>query len=237
MKIIDKLDDFFYAKLENNWDDKLFREIILRHINKDSVVLDIGAGAGIVSEMNFKQNVKFICGIDLDPRVQENPMLHEGKIADASRIPYEDEKFDLIFADNVMEHLEDPEGVFAEAKRVLKPGGLLLFKTPNRWHYMPIIARATPLSFHKFVNQLRGRAGVDTFKTFYRANSKHQVNAVVQKIGLHVSKINLIEGRPEYLRFNTLFYCIGILYEKLVNSHSILSYFRILMIVEIQKIK
>ena len=231
MKIIDKLDDFFYAKLENNWDDKLFREIILRHINKDSVVLDIGAGAGIVSEMNFKQNVKFICGIDLDPRVQENPMLHEGKIADASRIPYEDEKFDLIFADNVMEHLEDPEGVFAEAKRVLKPGGLLLFKTPNRWHYMPIIARATPLSFHKFVNQLRGRAGVDTFKTFYRANSKHQVNAVVQKIGLHVSKINLIEGRPEYLRFNTLFYCIGILYEKLVNSHSILSYFRILMIV------
>ena len=90
MKIIDKLDDFFYAKLENNWDDKLFREIILRHINKDSVVLDIGAGAGIVSEMNFKQNVKFICGIDLDPRVQENPMLHEGKIADASRIPYED---------------------------------------------------------------------------------------------------------------------------------------------------
>ena len=102
---------------------------------------------------------------------------------------------------------------------------------------MPIIARATPLSFHKFVNQLRGRAGVDTFKTFYRANSKHQVNAVVQKIGLHVSKINLIEGRPEYLRFNTLFYCIGILYEKLVNSHSILSYFRILMIVEIQKIK
>ena len=237
MKIIDKLYDFFYAKLENNWDDKLFREIILRHINKDSVVLDIGAGAGIVSEMNFKQNVKFICGIDLDPRVQENPMLHEGKIADASRIPYEDEKFDLIFADNVMEHLEDPEGVFAEAKRVLKPGGLLLFKTPNRWHYMPIIARATPLSFHKFVNQLRGRAGVDTFKTFYRANSKHQVNAVVQKIGLHVSKINLIEGRPEYLRFNTLFYCIGILYEKLVNSHSILSYFRILMIVEIQKIK
>ena len=182
MKIIDKLDDFFYAKLENNWDDKLFLEIILRHINKDSVVLDIGAGAGIVSEMNFKQNVKFICGIDLDPRVQENPMLHEGKIADASRIPYEDEKFDLIFADNVMEHLEDPEGVFAEAKRVLKPGGLLLFKTPNRWHYMPIIARATPLSFHKFVNQLRGRAGVDTFKTFYRANSKHQVNAVVQKI-------------------------------------------------------
>lgn len=218
-------------------DDKLFLEIILRHINKDSVVLDIGAGAGIVSEMNFKQNVKLICGIDLDPRVQENPMLHEWKIADASRIPYEDEKFDLIFADNVMEHLEDPEGVFAEAKRVLKPGGLLLFKTPNRWHYMPIIARATPLSFHKFVNQLRGRAGVDTFKTFYRANSKHQVNAVVQKIGLHVSKINLIEGRPEYLRFNTLFYCIGILYEKLVNSHSILSYFRILMIVEIQKIK
>ena len=237
MSIIDKLDDFFYARLENNWDDKLFREIILRHINKDSVVLDIGAGAGIVSEMNFKQNVKFICGIDLDPRVQENPMLHEGKIADASRIPYEDEKFDLIFADNVMEHLENPEGVFAEAKRVLKPGGLFLFKTPNRWHYMPIIARATPLSFHKFVNQLRGRASVDTFKTFYRANSKHQVNAVVQKIGLHVSKIDLIEGRPEYLRFNTLFYCIGILYEKLVNSHSLLSKFRILMIVEIQKIK
>ena len=39
----------------------------------------------------------------------------------------------------------------------LKPGGCFFGKTPNRNHYMPLAARLTPLSFHKWFNKKRGR--------------------------------------------------------------------------------
>src|SRR5690606_13572805 len=115
-----------------SWDDQLFREEILRHVGLDSLVLDLGAGAGIVPQMNFKGLVGQVCGVDLDPRVETNPILDEGRVADAGGIPYPDNMFDLVFSDNVVEHLDDPAEVFTEVARVLKPGGLFLFKTPNR---------------------------------------------------------------------------------------------------------
>ncbi len=114
-------------------------------------MLDIGAGAGILPQMNFKGEVARICGVDLDPRVVDNPMLDEGRVADAGGIPYDDAVFDMAFADNVFEHLEQPLDVFREVARVLKPGGKLLFKTPNRRHYVPTFARLTPHSVHERV--------------------------------------------------------------------------------------
>ncbi|MEI2780661.1 MAG: hypothetical protein V9H25_05130 [Candidatus Competibacter sp.] len=44
--------------------------------------------------------------------------------------------------------------VFREVARVLKRGGVFLFKTPNKTHYMPTIARLTPHRFHQFVNRI-----------------------------------------------------------------------------------
>src|SRR5690606_30037167 len=139
----------------DNWDDLLFRERRLRHIDARSVVLDLGAGAGIVAQMTFKGLASRICGVDLDARVTENPMHDEGQVADAGGMPSPDRTFDVVFADIVVEHLSEPVQVFLEVTPVLKPGGVFLFKTPNRTHYMPLVARLTPHRFHQFVNRLR----------------------------------------------------------------------------------
>jgi len=167
-EMIARMDRRFYPAVSGNWDDQLFAERIQAVLRADDNVLDLGAGAGIIPAMNFRGKARRICGIDLDPRVTDNPFLDEGRVCDANSIPYPDNSFDLIFSDNVFEHLEQPELVLKEAMRVLKPGGRLLFKTPNRRHYMPLIARMTPHRFHQFVNRLRGRDEVDTFPTVYR---------------------------------------------------------------------
>lgn len=229
------LDRWLYPKFDKNWDDRLFRERILDHLGPETTVLDLGAGAGIVSEMNFHGRAARVCGVDLDPRVLDNPFLDEGRVADAGCIPYPDESFDVVFADNVMEHLAEPEKVFKEIRRVLKPAGTLLFKTPNRSHYMPMIARLTPHRFHQFVNKLRGRAEEDTFPTLYRANSLVQIRRLAVATGFEIGRLERIEGRPEYLRMTGATYLVGALYERVVNASDLLSRFRILLIAELKR--
>lgn len=235
MGLVSWVDRTFYPRFECNWDDKMFRVEIQKYITPQSVVLDVGAGAGIVEEMHFRGDVARICGVDMDPRVEQNDKLDEGKHADACHIPYKDKLFDVVFADNVMEHLDDPETVFGEISRVLKPGGILLFKTPNRNHYMPFIAQLTPHRFHQFINKLRGRDSDDTFPTHYLSNSVGQVTALAAKTGLEVGDIQHIEGRPEYLRLTFVTYIFGLLYERIVNISPLLSRYRILLIAQLRK--
>lgn len=233
--LTEKLDRALYPGFARNWDDQIFRESILQHLTPVAVILDLGAGAGIVQQMNFRGLAAKVCGVDLDPRVVDNPMLDEGKIADAGGIPYPDATFDVVFADNVLEHLPDPLAVFREIARVLKRGGVFLFKTPNKTHYMPMIARLTPHRFHQFVNRLRGRAEADTFPTRYRANAPAAIRRLATDAGLEVVRIELIEGRPEYLRMTWPTYLLGAAYERLVNAWDGLAMFRILLVGELRK--
>ena len=53
--------------------------------------------------------------------------------------------------------------------------------------------------------------------------------------GLDVVKIDLIEGRPEYLRFSVPTYLLGWLYERLVNQVPGLWRLRVLLIAELRK--
>jgi SAM-dependent methyltransferase len=236
MGIVDWLDKKCYPTFPNkNWDDLIFRQRINAYLTPKSVVLDVGAGAGIVEAMHFRGQVAQICGVDLDARVEKNYNLDEGKLADAEKIPYNNCTFDVVFADNVMEHLDSPAVVFKEIYRVLKPGGVLLFKTPNRSHYMPLIARWTPHKFHQVVNKYRGRDSQDTFPTYYLANSEAQVNELANKAGFDLPRIDRIEGRPEYLRMTFVTYLFGIAYERFVNSSNLLSKWRILLIAELHK--
>ena len=90
---------------------------------------------------------------------------------------------------------------------------------------MPTIARLTPHRFHQYVNRRRGRAEVDTFPTRYRANTRPDIVRLADKSGLSVERIELIEGRPEYLRMTWLTYLLGVVYERLVNSTELLARF------------
>ncbi len=234
-RMVDRLDRALYPQQSSNWDDRIFRDRVLANLSPEAVILDIGAGAGIVQQMNFRGMVARVCGIDLDPRVKCNPMLDEGKLSDAGHIPYPDAAFDVAFADNVMEHLADPMAVLGEVRRVLRPGGVFLFKTPNKTHYMPLIARMTPHRFHRFVNRLRGRAEEDTFPTHYRANTAADVRKLAASASLTVDRLERIEGRPEYLRITWPTYLLGAAYERVVNTFDFLAIFRILLIAQLRK--
>jgi len=49
--------------------------------------------------------------------------------ADAESLPFTDGSFDLVFSSLMLQWCNDPAGVFAEVRRALHPGGLLIFST------------------------------------------------------------------------------------------------------------
>jgi SAM-dependent methyltransferase len=51
----------------------------------------------------------------------------DGRVADAERIPYDDDTFDLVVGHAVLHHIPDLPAAFREVLRVLKPGGRFVF--------------------------------------------------------------------------------------------------------------
>ena len=49
----------------------------------------------------------------------------------AEEMPYDDNSFDVLLMEDVMEHVADPKKVVAECCRVVRPGGTLIIKFPS----------------------------------------------------------------------------------------------------------
>lgn len=99
-------------------------------------LLDTGCGPGYLLHF-LKSNFPKIelNGVDMDNGLlnfSNNFNLEVNlKLSNAETLPFDDNTFDVLTCLQVVEHLEHPEHFFLEAKRVLKPNGLMIITTPN----------------------------------------------------------------------------------------------------------
>jgi SAM-dependent methyltransferase len=152
-----------------------------------------------------------VTAVDPDARgLMLNPAPTKIK-ADGEALPFPPGSFDLILCEHVFEHLERPLTVLSECARVLRPGGRLLFLTPNRWSYIAVIAALTPYRFHVwFRSLLIGTAEVDTFPTRYRINTRHDIKYMGAAVGLHLEWFESFVGWPTYLESNEWLHRVGV---------------------------
>ena len=97
---------------------------------KEVRVLDVAAGQGALSQKLLAAGYA-VSACELFPeqyKVDEVECLR----ADLNEPwPYKDQSFDALVIVEVVEHIEDHQRLFLQAARVLKPGGKMLFTTPN----------------------------------------------------------------------------------------------------------
>lgn len=96
-------------------------------------VLDAGCGLGLYME-RLAAHGATVHGIELEQeRAQAASKVSPHAIqASAEALPYPDESFDLVFSNEVLEHVQDDRQAVREAVRVLAPGGSLAIFVPNR---------------------------------------------------------------------------------------------------------
>ena len=100
-------------------------------------VLDLGCGTGLHTRALLDRYPQaLVCGADLAPAMCARTRARSGWFrrlravcADAARLPFADDSLDLVWSNFTLQWCGAPDAVFAEVRRVLRPGGLFLFTT------------------------------------------------------------------------------------------------------------
>jgi SAM-dependent methyltransferase len=181
-----------------------FEDRLRGYIPKSQRWLDLGCGHRLLSEWRHDAekalvaSVPLAVGIDADfDALRRHRTLSKLVLGDITKLPFANESFDLVTANMVVEHLDDPAAQFAEVARVLCPGGRFVFHTPNAQSYIIGAARLMPEPLKKTLARvLEGRVAQDVYPTHYLANRRPQIEQVAAASGLDVEQIEFVASAP-----------------------------------------
>lgn len=99
--------------------------------------LDVGCNVGYGSDIIARGGAE-VTGVDVSTRALAEATARYARdglsfqAVDGNVLPFEDDSFDVVSSFQVIEHLDDLSAYLGEIARVVKPGGSVLFTTPNR---------------------------------------------------------------------------------------------------------
>jgi SAM-dependent methyltransferase len=208
-----------YARLKPGWRDsmQIYRDLIDSNTNSASCILDVGCGHADFLQAIYSRTPHSY-GLDPDQRaLEKNSRIKHLVLGGVEKMPFPDKFFDLVFLAWVVEHLPDPVQAFREIHRVLKPGGKVIFLTPNAWNYNVWLIRLIPEVFHDFLTRrLYQRQEHDTYPKKYRLNSPRRICRVLRDCGFARERL-VLNGDPSYISFNRLLFPLAVGLENLLD--------------------
>ncbi len=135
------------------------RRHILRNIEnildgrKEAFILDYGCGGGRTVAYLTQLGFTNVYGVDLKPQDSNNTIMELLGVEntrcfqyDGTTLPFDNEKFDLVFSEQVLEHVHDIDGYYRESSRILKQGATGFFSFPHK--YIPYDAHGNTWFIH-----------------------------------------------------------------------------------------
>lgn len=161
-------------------------------INKESVVLDLGAGRAAWYEDDdctirrdirlLKGKVKHLIAADIDDSVLQNRSSDDQLVIKDGILDVEPNSIDLIVADYVLEHIDSPTDFYRQVNRCMKSGGWFCARTPHKYSYVALGGAIIKNSLHsKLLRSIQPkRKEIDVFPTHYRLNRMRDIRATFQ---------------------------------------------------------
>lgn len=134
-------------------------------------VLDVGCGPGLFTLLAARMGFT-ATGVDACPAMLEEARHNAQKAhleasffeADAAHLPFPDESFSAVISRYVVWNLPDPVAALTEWRRVLKPGGFIVYADGNHYRYLtdPDYARLAATTAVPYGHEQRFVLNVDT---------------------------------------------------------------------------
>jgi SAM-dependent methyltransferase len=200
---------------------EIYADLVRHWLRPESLILDLGSGRGGLIEQ-LGHPLEQVVGLDPDLNSLQEHRLKDSHPA-LNRVnalsqflPFTEKSFDLIFSSWVLEHLPKPQMDFSQIGRILRPGGVFVFITPNRQH--PLTALNHLLgrfgnAQEKLVGRFYGRAAVDTFPAYYQANTAADLELLATMGNMHLAALQAIPD-PSYLAFNQIAFRLSLWFDK-----------------------
>lgn len=105
-------------------------------LSENKKVLDLGCNTGYGTEILSKV-ARHVVGVDVSEQAISVAQKKYGnrrmkfQLIDGTQIPFKDNEFDVVVSFQVIEHIVNYSVYIGELKRVLSPGGIVMFTTPN----------------------------------------------------------------------------------------------------------
>ena len=132
-RFVTHVDDRFIGRLTD-----LYRQLL----RPDTNILDLMSSW--VSHLPPEVKFKHVVGHGLNQaELERNPRLDRYFVQNLNenpKLPLEDQEFDAVLNTVSVQYLEQPELIFAEIYRILKPGGVAIISFSNRMFYQKAIA-------------------------------------------------------------------------------------------------
>jgi ubiquinone/menaquinone biosynthesis C-methylase UbiE len=131
--------------------EHLHRYALALELARGKVVLDVASGEGYGANL-LAQCANRVIGVDIDAESVAHANRKyakdnlEFRLGSATELPVDSASVELLVSFETLEHLAEHERMFAEIKRVLVPGGILIMSTPEKRNYSDIPQYANP--FH-----------------------------------------------------------------------------------------
>lgn len=144
-------------------------------LTRDSMVVDVGCGAGDLPYRIKQSGVDQVLGID--PFIEKDLVYDNGTVIEKKTIFDLETSFDLIMFHHSFEHMSEQLEILAKARSILKPGGTILIRIPTvssyawRRYGMYWVNLDAPRHFflHSFksVQLLAEKAGLEIYHHYY----------------------------------------------------------------------
>lgn len=205
----------------------IYEKEIFKLLSSEVTMIDIGCGREAKYLRMFASKVKKAYGLDLEISetiVDGNLEIMQGN---AKAIPLQDDSVDVVTMCDVVEHLQYPEQVFSECKRVLKKGGSLIILTPNKFYPPIFFGLALPHFIRKWANSIiTSTKEENTFPAYYKSNTAREFYRLGNLIGLNIVSIRFLAFHPQYYMFSVFIYRIMVVFERFFLNKEIFACFR-----------
>lgn len=120
--------------------EHLHRYAIAKDFVEGKVVLDIASGEGYGTHL-MAETARETFGVDISEEAVKHASNKYKKsnlkyiAGSAEKIPFENEKFDVVVSYETIEHLVDHQKMIDEIKRVMKKDGVLIISSPDKKKY------------------------------------------------------------------------------------------------------